>query len=161
MARVDGEKKDRLAIICSKGSLDMAYPPFVLATAGAAMDMEVMMFFTFWGLDIISKDKIDSLEISIASNPGMPAMAKVAGMVPFGTRMVSTMMKTQFAKQKVMSIREFAQVAKESGVHMVACQMSMDVMGVSRDSLIPEIEDVVGAATFLEFARDAKVQLFI
>lgn len=158
---MDGEKQDRLAIICSKGSLDMAYPPFVLATAGAAMDMEVMMFFTFWGLDIVSKDKIDNLEISIASNPGMPAMAKVAGMVPFGTRMVSTMMKTQFAKQKVMSIREFVQVAKESGVHMVACQMSMDVMGISRDALIPEIEDVVGAATFLEFARDAKVQLFI
>lgn len=139
----------------------MAYPPFVLATAAAAMDMECMLFFTFWGLDIINRHKIDSLDISIAGNPGMPAMAKVAGMVPFGTKMVSTMMKTQFAKSKVMSIREFIAVAKESGVHLVACQMSMDVMGVSRDDLIPEVEDVVGAATFLDFARDAKISLFI
>lgn len=153
--------QDRLAIVCSKGTLDMAYPPFVLATAAAAMDMECMLFFTFWGLDIINRHKIDSLEISIASNPGMPAMAKVAGMVPGGTRMVSSMMKGQFAKSNVMSIREFVGNAKEMGVHMVACQMSMDVMGVKREDLIPEVEDVVGAATFLDFAREAKISLFI
>lgn len=153
--------EDRLAIVCSKGSLDMAYPPFVLATAAAAMDMEVMLFFTFWGLDIINRHKIDSLEVSIASNPGMPTMAKVAGVVPFGTRMVSTMMKDQFAKANVMSIREFVNTSKEMGVHMVACQMSMDVLGIKRDDLIPEVEDVVGAATFLDFAKDAKIQLFI
>ena len=153
--------EDRLAIVCSKGSLDMAYPPFVLATAAAAMDMEVMLFFTFWGLDIINRNKIDSLEVSIASNPGMPAMAKVAGVVPFGTKMVSSMMKDQFAKSHVMSIREFVSTSAEMGVHMVACQMSMDVLGVKREDLIPEVEDVVGAATFLDFARDAKIQLFI
>jgi peroxiredoxin family protein len=154
-------ESDRLAIICSKGSLDMAYPPFVLATAAAAMGMECMLFFTFWGLDIINRHKVDSLEISISGNPGMPGMAKVAGMVPFGTRMVSTMMRTQFAKSKVMSIREFIGMAKESGVHLVACQMSMDVMGVSREDLLPEVEDVVGAVTFLEFAREAKISLFV
>lgn len=154
-------QKDRLAIICSKGSLDMAYPPFVLATAAAAMDMETMLFFTFWGLDIVHRDKIDSLDISIAGNPSMPAMARVAGMVPGGTRMVSTMMRTQFAKAKVMSIRDFVGTAHEVGVHMVACQMTMDVMGMKRADLIPEVEDVVGAATFLDFARDAKIQLFV
>jgi len=153
--------QDRLAIVCSKGSLDMAYPPFVLATAAAAMDMEVMLFFTFWGLDIINRHKIDSLEVSIAGNPGMPTMAKVAGMVPFGTKMVSSMMKDQFAKSNVMSIRQFVDTSAEMGIHMVACQMSMDVLGVKRDDLIPEVEDVVGAATFLDFARDAKIQLFI
>jgi peroxiredoxin family protein len=153
--------QDRLAIICSKGSLDMAYPPLVLATAAAAMDMESMLFFTFWGLDIINRHKIDALDVSIAGNPGMPAMAKVAGMVPGGTRMVSTMMRTQFAKAKVMSIREFVNTAKESGVHLVACQMSMDVLGMKREDLIPEVEDVVGAATFLNFAKDAKIQLFV
>lgn len=152
---------DRLAIICSKGSLDMAYPPFVMATAAAAMDMEAMLFFTFWGLDIINRHKIDSLDVSIAGNPGMPAMAKVAGMVPFGTKMVSTMMKTQFTKQHIPSIREFVATAKESGVHLVACQMSMDVLGMAREDLIPEVEDVVGAATFIDFARDAKISLFV
>lgn len=153
--------EDRLAIICSKGSLDMAYPPFVLATAAAAMDMDTMLFFTFWGLDIINRHKIDTLDISIAGNPGMPAMAKVAGMVPFGTKMVSTMMKTQFSKARVPSIREFVATAKESGVRLVACQMSMDVMGVQREDLIPEVDDVVGAATYLDFAREAKISLFI
>ncbi|MCY0899115.1 MAG: DsrE/DsrF/DrsH-like family protein [Firmicutes bacterium] len=153
--------QDRLAIICSKGSLDMAYPPFVLATAAAAMDMEVMLFFTFWGLDIINRHKIDSLEVSIASNPGLPAMAKVAGVVPFGTKMVSSMMKEQFAKSRVMSIREFVKTSAEMGVQMMACQMSMDVLGVKREDLVPEVTDVVGAATFLDFAKDAKIQLFV
>ena len=152
---------DRLAIICSKGSLDMAYPPFVLATAAAAMDMECMLFFTFWGLDIVNRHKIDSLEVSIAGNPGMPAMAKVAGMVPFGTKMVSTMMRTQFAKSNVPSIREFVHTAHEMGVRLVACQMSMDVLGMKREDLIEEVEDVVGAATFLDFAREAKITLFV
>jgi len=152
---------DRLAIICSKGTLDMAYPPFILATAAAAMDMECMLFFTFWGLDIVNRHKIDSLEVSIASNPGMPKMAKVAGMMPGGTHMVSTMMKTQFARSKVMTIREFVGTAKEMGVHLVACQMSMDVLGMKREDLIPEVEDVVGAATFLDFAKDAKISLFV
>ena len=161
--RVERGKKmeDRLAIVCSKGTLDMAYPPFVLATAAAAMDMEVMLFFTFWGLDIINRHKIDSLEVSISSNPGMPAMAKVAGMVPFGTKMVTGMMKDQFARSKVMSVREFVQTSSEMGVHMVACQMSMDVLGIKRGDLIPEVEDVVGAATFLDFAKESNVQLFI
>ncbi len=153
--------QDRLAIVCSKGTLDMAYPPFVLATAAAAMDMECMLFFTFWGLDIVNRHKIDSLEISIASNPGMPALAKVAGVVPGGTHMVTSMMKQQFAKSHVMSIREFVGTAKEMGVHLVACQMSMEVMGIKREDLIAEVEDVVGAATFLDFARDAKISLFI
>ncbi|MHB1953941.1 MAG: DsrE/DsrF/DrsH-like family protein [Sulfobacillus sp.] len=153
--------QDRLAIIVSKGTLDMAYPPFILATAAAALDMECMLFFTFWGLDVIHKDKIDNLEVSIAGNPGMPTMAKVAGVVPFGTKMVSSMFKSQFAKSQVMPIREFVHEAKELGVHMVACQMSMDVLGVKREELVPEVEDVVGAATFLDFARDAKVSLFI
>lgn len=152
---------ERMAIVVSKGTLDMAYPPFVLATAAASMDMECMLFFTFWGLDVIHKDRIDNLEISIASNPGMPAMAKVAGMVPFGTKMVSNMMKSQFAKSQVMSIREFVELSADSGVHMVACQMSMDVMGVKREDLVPQVEDVVGAATFLDFAREAKITLFI
>lgn len=152
---------DRMGIIVSKGTLDMAYPPFVLATAAASMDMEVMLFFTFWGLDVIHKDKIDNLDIAVSSNPGMPAMAKAMGMVPGGTRMVSNMMKTQFAKSKVMSVREFLELSAELGVHMVACQMSMDVMGVKREDLVPEIEDVVGAATFLDFAREAKISLFI
>ncbi len=154
-------QQDRLAIIVSKGSLDMAYPPFILATAAAAIDMECMLFFTFWGLDVVNKAKIDNLTVSIAGNPGMPAMARVAGVVPFGTKMVSSMMRNQFASSHVMSIREFVGEAKEMGVHMVACQMSMDVLGVKREDLVPEVEDVVGAATFLDFARDAKVSLFV
>ena len=154
-------EQDRLAIIVSKGSLDMAYPPFILATAAAAMDMDCMLFFTFWGLDVIHKDKIDNLSVSIAGNPGMPTLAKVAGVLPFGTKMVSSMMKSQFAQSNVMTIRNFVSEAKDLGVHMVACQMSMDVLGVKREDLVPEVEDVVGAATFLDFAREAKVSLFI
>jgi peroxiredoxin family protein len=154
-------QEDRLAIICSKGTLDMAYPPFILATAAAAMGMEAMLFFTFWGLDIVNRHKIDRLEVSSDGGLEIAAMARVAGMDGFQPAMATEMMRGQFARQNVMSIRDFVSLAKDSGVHLVACQMTMDVLGISRDDLVPEVEDVVGAATFLDFARRASVQLFI
>ena len=154
-------QKNRLAIIASKGTLDMAYPPLILASAGAALDLEVAIFFTFYGLDIINKKKFRNLKVPPLANPAMPMpVPNIIGVLPGMTAMATSMMKSWMAKQNVATIPELLQVCIESGVKFIGCQMTMDVMGVKREDLMDEIE-VGGAAAFLDFALDAKVTLFI
>jgi peroxiredoxin family protein len=154
--------KRKVAIIASKGTLDMAYPPLILATAAAALDMEVELFFTFYGLDIIKKGGAAKLKVAPIANPAMPVpMPNILGMLPGMTPMATWMMKhLYFGKHNVATIEELLQQAKELDVKLIACQMSMDVMGVKQEDLIDGVE-VAGAATFLAFAREAHTTLFI
>ncbi len=146
----------RLAIIASHGTLDMAYPPFILGTAAAAMEMEVAIFFTFYGLQILKKGKIDKLKVAPIANPAMPVpMPNILGMLPGMTAMATGMMNKWMKKAKVSKLSELLEMSKELGVRLIACQMTMDVMGIKREDLIDGLE-IGGAATFLEFAsRDA------
>ena len=155
------EKQKRIAIIASKGTLDMAYPPLILASTAIAMDMEAAVFFTFYGLDIIKKRKMDSLKVPPLANPAMPVpMPNLLGALPGMTAMATMMMKSWMSKAKVASIPELIQVCLDGGVKMIGCQMTMDVMGVKREDLIDGIE-IGGAATFLEYAADADITLFV
>lgn len=146
----------RLAIIAGHGTLDAAYPPFILATAAAAMDMEVAIFFTFFGLNILKRGKIDKLKVAPIANPAMPVpMPNIIGMLPGMTAMATGMMNKWMKKAKVSKLSELLDLSKELGVRLIACQMTMDVMGIKKEDLIDGIE-IGGAATFLEFAsRDA------
>jgi peroxiredoxin family protein len=154
------EKRNRLVIICSKGSLDMAYPPLMLATTGAAMGMEVHLYFTFWGINMITKKTIDSLKISPVGNPALP-MPNILGMLPGMTSMLTSMMQGKMEKIKMPSIKEMIKTAKESGVKFHACSPTLDMMGLKRDDLIPEVDDIIGAATYLELASENAITLFI
>jgi peroxiredoxin family protein len=155
----DGQ--DRAAIIASKGTLDMAYPPLILASTAAAMDMETAVFFTFYGLDIINKKKNARLKVPPLGNPAMPVpMPNIMGALPGMTAMATWMMNKWMGDQNVPSITDLLEACVEGGVKLIGCQMTMDVMGVPREDLIDEIE-VGGAATFLEFASEAKLTLFI
>jgi peroxiredoxin family protein len=155
-----GEKRNKMVIICSKGSLDMAYPPLMLATTGAAMGMEVHLYFTFWGINMISKKTIDSLKISPVGNPGIP-MPNILGMLPGITSMLTSMMQKKMEKIKMPSIREMIKTAKESGVKFHACSPTLDMMGLKREDLIPEVDDIIGAATYLELASEDAITLFV
>ncbi len=165
-ARVEAalaEKSDfnRAAFIASKGTLDMAYPPLILASAAAAMDMETAVFFTFYGLDILHKRKKDHLKVPPLGNPAMPVpVPNIIGALPGMTAMATAMMNKWMKAQNVPSISELLDICLESDVKMIACQMSMDVMGVKREDLIDGI-DVGGAATFLEFASRSNITLFV
>jgi peroxiredoxin family protein len=154
--------KRRVAIIASKGTLDMAYPPLILATAAAALDMEVELFFTFYGLDIIKKGGAAKLKIAPIANPAMPVpMPNILGMLPGMTPIATWMMKNlYFGKHNVATIEELLQQAQELDVKLIACQMTMDVLGIKAKDLIDGVE-VAGAATFLAFARQAHTTLFI
>ena len=152
-----------MTIIASKGSLDMAYPPLILATTAASMDLDVTIFFTFYGLDIIKKGMADNLKVSPLGNPAMPMPVPIPTLIsslPGMEAMATAMMKSMFKKHGVASIGTLLDLAKESGVKLIACQMTMDVMGVKQSDIIDGVE-FGGAAMWLDAAVDAQVNLFI
>jgi len=153
-------KRNKLVIVCSKGSLDMAYPPLMLATTAAAMGMEVHLYFTFWGMNMITKKTIDSLKISPVGNPALP-MPNILGMIPGMSSMVTSMMQKKMQKMKMPTIREMITTAKEGGVKFHACSPSMNMMGLKKEDLIPEVDDIIGATTYLDLASEDAITLFV
>lgn len=153
----------KMTIIASKGALDMAYPPLILATTAAAMDVDVSIFFTFYGLEIIKKNNADSLKVSPLGNPAMPMPMPIPTMVsslPGMEAMATAMMKSMFKKHGVATIQQLLDMAKESGIKLIACQMTMDVMGYKQSDIIEGVE-FGGAASWLDLAADADINLFI
>jgi peroxiredoxin family protein len=156
---VTEERATRLAIIAGHGTLDAAYPPLILATAAVAMDMETAIFFTFYGLEILKKDKANKLQVAPIANPAMPMpVPNIIGMLPGMTAMATSMMNGWMQKANVAKLGELLEIAQESGVRLIACQMTMDVMGIKKEDLIDGIE-IGGAATFLEFASQNAITL--
>ena len=155
-----------MSIIVTKGSLDWAYPPFILATTAAAMGLPVTMFFTFYGLPLLLK-KLD-LQVTAAGNPAMkmPMMGMHMGLpnlltaVPGIDAACSVMMKNLIKKKGVASIDELRELAVEADVRMIGCQMTMDLFEYDKEDMIEGI-DIGGAATYIEVASNAHINLFI
>ena len=173
MAKSDPNAPSRLALIASKGTLDWAYPPLILASAAASMGWDVGIFFTSYGLTLLLKD-IDPA-VSPLGNPAMPMkmpfgpdgfqkitwpIPTVAMSVPGFNALATTLMKQTFKNKGVASIPELRSVCVEVGVNLFACTLTLEVFGFKREDFIPEAS-FAGAATFLEYAKDADVQLFI
>ena len=168
------KKAKRMALIASKGTLDWAYPPFILASTAVAMEMEVAVFFTFYGLTLLKK-RITA-KVAPQTNPAMPMKMPfgpkgfqevewpmpnmLMGNMPGFETMATSLMKETFKKKGVATIEELREICIESGVKLIGCQMTMDVFGFSRDDFVEGV-DIGGAATFLEFAADSDIQLFI
>ncbi len=152
----------RIAIVSSKGTLDAAYPPLILATTAAALDMEGGVFFTFFGLHILKKKELERLKFVPLANPAMPMpMPNVLGALPGMTGLATLMMKHTIKQKRISSIPELMALAIESGVKLWPCQMTMDMMGIKRGDLIDGLEEPVGAATFLEYASNSDISLFV
>ena len=160
VAPVKTEPKTRrkLCIISSKGTLDMAYPPLILANAARMSGIDVDIFFTFWGLDIITDSKVDKLHVATVGNPAMHIPASI-GAFPGMESMATSMMKKQIAELDFPDVREFLEVLQDSGANLYACKMSMDMMKLTREDLIEGV-DVLGAMEFLEISEGAQV-LFV
>ncbi len=156
---MSGESSNRIAIIAAHGSLDMAYPPLILATAGLALEMEAAIFFTFFGLEILKKGNADKLKIAPIANPAMPvAIPNIIGMLPGMTSMATGMMNGWMHKANVAKLSDLLDLAREGGVRLIACQMTMDVMGIKKEDLIDGVE-IGGAATFLSFASENAITM--
>ena len=152
----EGTKERKLAIICSKGTLDMAYPGLVLANAALMEGIDVTIFFTFWGLDMVNKKKMDHLKVSPIGNPSM-GMPSLVGVLPGMTSLATTMMKHEIEKLDFPDIHEFVQMIADAGGKLYSCKMSMDMMHLTKDDLCEEVLDVVGAMEFMEMSEDAQV----
>ena len=149
----------RIAIIATHGTLDAAYTPLILATAALALEMDAAIFFTFYGLQILKKGAADKLQVAPIANPAMPMpVPNIIGMLPGMTAMATGMMNSWMKKANVAKLSELLAIAVESGVRLIACQMSMDVMGIKKEDLIDGVE-VAGAAAFLEFASQNAIAL--
>jgi peroxiredoxin family protein len=156
----------KMSIIATKGTLDWAYPPFILATTAAAMDVEVTMFFTFYGLGLLKKDL--DLELGTVGNPAMKmpmmgmhmGMPNLMGVMPGVTSGATAMMKNLMKKKGVASIEELREAAQLSDVRLIACQMTMDLFEYTKDDMIDGIE-LGGAATYMEGALKSDINLYI
>ncbi len=175
LKELEESKTPSLAIIATKGTMDWAYPPFILASTASALGWDVSVFFTFYGLELLKKEL--NLQVSPLGNPGMPMKmpfgpewfqginwnipnAVMAG-VPGFEKLATGLMKKTVKNNGVASIQELRDVCVEAGVNLVACQMTVDLFGYTRDDFIPEIKDWIGAASFLPVAQQSDVCLFI
>ena len=157
----------KLAIICSKGNLDMAYPGLILANAALGEGIEVHLFFTFWGFDIINKETMGNLKFSYLGNtamhmPGHFGMSMPQGMagLPGVTAMTTKMMKKQISDLDVPDVPEFLELLHGSGAKMWACRMSADMMHLEKEHLYEGVEDIISATDFIELTDGAQL-LFI
>jgi peroxiredoxin family protein len=152
--------KNKLVLVVSKGTIDMLYPALVLATTAPAMGMEVDMYFTFWGLKTLTRKGVRSPKLGSVGNPGLP-IPNILGIIPGMTNMVSWMMKKRIGKYWP-TVYDMMKMAKEAGARIHACSPTMGFMGVKEEDLIAEVDDIVGASTFLGWAADPKtITLFI
>ncbi len=172
---IETSKTPSMSIIATKGSLDWAYLPFILASTAAALGWDVDMFFTFYGLLLLKKDI--NAEVSPLGNPAMPMKMPfgpqwfqdfdwpmpnllMAG-VPGFEKLATGLMKKTFKNKGVASVEELRSLCLEADVHMIACQMTVDVFGFDNNDFIPEVTDYVGATSFLPVAQKSDVCLFI
>ena len=152
----------KMAIIATKGTLDMAYPPFILGSTAAALGYDVQIFFTFYGLQLLRKDLSD-VKISPLGNPAMPMpvpMPVFVQMLPGMESMATMMMKDKMKKKGVASLEELRELCQEADVKFVACQMTVDLFGFDKSDFIDGIA-FGGAATFMEFAGETEICLFV
>jgi peroxiredoxin family protein len=157
----NGDSPKRLALVASKGTLDQAYPPLILATTAASLGWEVGVYFTFFGLDILHRDKHKKLKMASLGNPSGPvAIPNVVGALPGATKAATKMMQKWLDDAKMPNIPEFIDMAQGLGVRFFACSTTMGVMDVKEGDLIAGCE-IAGAAAFLDYSADADVQMFV
>ncbi len=175
MAEREASHVPSMTIIATKGTLDMAYPPFILASTAAALGWEVAVFFTFYGLNLLRREL--DLQVSPLGNPAMPMKLPegpqwlrerelhipnlVMANLPGFERLATTFMRKTLQQKGVADIETLRQACIESDVKLVACQMTVDLFGYRREDFIPEVSEWVGAASFLPIAQRADVSLFV
>src|SRR6266496_2026870 len=176
LAELKANKPPSMTIIATKGTLDWAYPPFILSSTAAALGWDVSVFFTFYGLELLKKD-LAGLQVSPLGNPAMPMKMPfgpdwfksirwnmpnaLQSIIPGFEAFATTMMRKTIRNKGVAEIAELRSLCVEAGVNLIGCQMTVDLFGYNRGQFIPEVKDYVGAATFLPMAKDAAVSLFI
>ena len=153
--------RKRIALVASKGTLDQAYPPMILATTAASLGWEAGIYFTFYGLDILHNERFEKLKVASLANPAGPIqLPNVLGAVPGATAAATKVMRKWMKDARMPEIPEFIDMAQGMGVRFFACATTMGVMGVEETDLIDGC-DIAGAAAFLDFAATADISMFV
>ena len=149
------EVNRKIAIICSKGSLDMAYPGLILANAARMMGIDAVLFFTFWGLDIVTEKKVDHLHAELVGNPANPMPTLVQGL-PGMEALGSKMMKKKMEEIDIPDVREMLEILDDAGAEMYGCGLAMEMFGRTEEELVPQVRSVISAMDFFEKAEGAQ-----
>jgi peroxiredoxin family protein len=161
--KFDQDAGRKLAIICSKGTLDMAYPGLIMGNGALQEGIELHLFYTFWGLDIIRRKTVDKLSLTPVGNTAMRigstslAMPQTLGALPGMSSMASWMMRGKIKGLGVPPVHEFLTQVAEAGGHLWACKMSVDMMKLTKEDFIDEVEDIINVAEFLDLSRDGQI----
>ena len=150
----------KMTIVATQGTFDMAYPPLILASTAAAFGWDVVVFHTFWGLDILHEEKSKDLKLSAVGNPSMPmpnALAAFPGMDSMATKM----MEKRIADNGTATIEELIELSLDQGVELQACQMTIELMEYDEDDFYDEVTVGVGAATALQHMAESDIQLLV
>jgi peroxiredoxin family protein len=154
-------RRKRLALVASKGTLDQAYPPLILASTAVSLGWEAGIYFTFYGLDILHKERFEHLKVASLANPSGPIrLPNILGAVPGATAAATKVMKKWMSDARMPTVPEFLDMTRDLGVQFFACATTMGVMGVEASDLI-EGADIAGAAAFLDYAAEADVSMFV
>lgn len=152
----EGEGERKLCIICSKGSLDMAYPGLVLANAALGEGVETHIFFTFWGFDMINRKTMGHLKFTPVGNPATHMPTSLTGL-PGVTSFATHMMKKQLEGIDIPEVDEFLEMITDAGGHLWACRMSADMMHLDEDDLYDRVEAIISAADFIELSEGGQI----
>lgn len=163
----NGEPR-KIAFICSKGTLDMAYPALIMGWSALGNGLDVTLFFTFWGLDMITKARVDRLELAPVANTSMKmsmmgvntgnlGIPNIMGVLPGMTAFATRLMKDKMNKLEVPPVRDFLQMMVDAGAKLYACKMTVDMMGLKKDDFVDGVQDIVTAADFIDMTGGAQV----
>jgi peroxiredoxin family protein len=156
----DGDDTRKMAIIATKGTLDMAYPPLILASTAAAFDYEVTVFHTFWGLDILHEERSTELKMSSVGNPNMP-VPNVVGALPGMDRVTTSIMERRIDDNDTATVGDLIETSLDMGVEFQACQMTMDLLDYDEEEFYDGVTTGVGAATAVQDMAEADIQLLV
>ncbi|MEL7590491.1 MAG: DsrE/DsrF/DrsH-like family protein [Anaerolineaceae bacterium] len=161
------EENRKIAFICSKGNLDMVYPALVMGWAALGNGIDVTLFFTFWGMDMINKARVDHLEVPPIGNssmkmnmmgvPGYVGIPQIFGIVPGMTAFASSLMKSKMKKIEVPTVHEYLDMLTDAGANMYACKMSVDMFGLKKEDFIDGVKDIVTAGDFMDMTEGAQI----
>ena len=157
----------KIAFICSKGNLDMVYPALIMGWAALGNGIDVTIFFTFWGMDMINKARVDHLEIPPLANssmkmnmmgvPGYVGIPQIMGVIPGMTAFASALMKSKMKKLGVPTVREYLEMLSDAGANMYACKMSVDMFKLKKEDFLPCVKDIVTASDFMDMTEGAQI----
>jgi peroxiredoxin family protein len=162
------ENNRHIVFICSKGNLDMAYPALVMGWAALGNGIDVTLFFTFWGMDMINKKRQPQLKVAPVANTSMKmdmmgvptgnlGIPQIMGVIPGMTAFATTLMKKKMDDLEVPPVGEYLEMLSDAGANMYACKMSVDMFGLTMDDFIDGIQDIVTAGDFMDLTEGAEI----